>query len=213
MSNNFLLYNYLQKSPRYKEKISERISSLFFKKGDYIYKPSEELYTAYELVKGVVKVGSYSKDGNECVYDILKPGDIFGNLHYLDGNFQEFTKCLTDVELRLYDLVFYKRIVIQDYNIAEWFNQYIVRRWCRAETRFFTTISEDILTRIKRLYKEFNYTIKDANGKEVNIFALFSQKDIADLTGSTRQSVAQTFRKIENKQESLKMEMDTVKMP
>lgn len=213
MSDNFSLYDYLQQSSKYKGILSERISTLYFKKGEYIYKPSEELYTAYELVKGAVKVGSYSKDGTECVYDILRPGDIFGNLHYLDGNFQEFAKCLTDVQLRLYDLVFYKRIVVQDFNIAEWFNQYVVRRWCRAETRFFTTISEDILTRIKRLYKEFNRPINDANGKVVNIFSLFSQKDIADLTGSTRQSVAQAFRKIEYKHEALKMDIDTVKMP
>lgn len=208
MSDTFLLHNYLQKSPKYKEALSKRISSTFLKKGEYIYKPSVEVNVAYEVVSGVVKIGSYSKDGEECIYDVLKQGDVFGNLRYLDVDFHEFAKCLSDVQLRLYDLPFYKSIVLQDTNIAEWFNQYIVRRWCRVETRFFTVISEDILTRIQRLQRDLNFMVHDGAGKMATIFSLLSQKDIADLTGSTRQSVAQIFKKINNKHEAIKLKRD-----
>lgn len=209
----FKLYDHLTHSNKYKQSLEDRVSILELKKGDYVYKPSEELYTAYEVVKGTLKIGSYAKDGTECTFEILKPGDIFGNLHYLDGNFQEFAKCLSNVQLRLYDLVFYKRIVVEDHEILEWFNQYIVRRWCRSETRFFTIISEDILTRVQRLYREFNKEIFDAKGKSVNIFETFTQKDIADLTGATRQSIAQVFKKIHEHPDLLYMKMDTVKLP
>lgn len=211
--NSFKLFEYLNHSPKYQGAIGERITSLTFKKGEYIYKPSEELYKAYEIVKGAVKIGAYSREGNECIYEILQPGDVFGNLHYLDGNFQEFAKCISNVELRLYDLVFYKRIAIEDHNISEWFNQYVVRRWCRSETRLFTVVSEDIITRVQRLYREFNKEILDSQGKSFNIFESFTQKDIADLTGATRQSIAQIFKKIDRKPELRHMKMDTVKLP
>ncbi len=212
-SVHFNLYDHLTRSNKYKESLDDRVSSLELRKGDYVYKPSEELYTAYEVVKGSLKIGSYAKDGTECTFEILKPGDVFGNLHYLNGNFQEFSKCLSNVELRLYDLVFYKRIVVEDHNISEWFNQYIVRRWCRSETRFFTIISEDILTRVQRLYREFNIEILDARGKSVNIFETLTQKDIADLTGATRQSIAQVFKRIQKNPDLLYAKMDPVKLP
>jgi CRP-like cAMP-binding protein len=209
----FKLYEHLTHSTKYRSSLQDRVSNLELKKGDYVYKPSEELFTAYEVVKGALKIGSYAKDGTECTFEILKPGDVFGDLHYLDGNFQEFAKCLSNVQLRLYDLVFYKRIVVEDHEISEWFNQYIVRRWCRSETRFFTIISEDIMTRVQRLYREFNQEIFDANGKSVNIFESLTQKDIADLTGATRQSVAHVFKKINENPDLLFMKMDTVKLP
>ncbi|WP_340152271.1 Crp/Fnr family transcriptional regulator [uncultured Marivirga sp.] len=213
MAKTFELFNYLNQQEEYKDCFHQHISVAKFRKGEYIYKPSEEPHTIYEVISGTVKVGNYGIDGTEHCYDILKPGDFFGNYRLLDGNFQEFSKPLTSVRLRTYDLSYIKYLIFTDINISALFTKYIVRRWSRAETRFFTVISEETSIRIKRLYREFNVKIKDADGKSVNIFSLFSQKDIADLTGSSRQTVANIFKKVNKDYRSLLLELDPVMIP
>lgn len=213
MAKTLELFNYLKQHEQYKSYFQKHLSIAEFKKGEYIYKPSEEPHIIFEVLSGAVKVGNYAIDGTEHCYDILKPGDFFGNYRLLDGNFQEFAKTLTSVKLRQYELVFIKKIIFTDIQISELFTKYIVRRWSRAETRFFTVISEDTSVRIKRLYREFNVRVKDANGKSINIFNLFSQKDIADLTGSSRQTVANIFKKVNNDYETLLLELDPVMIP
>lgn len=209
---SFSLYEYLKNSPRHQYHLADNVREMYVKKGEYIYRPSEDIYTMYEIIKGVVKIGSYSKDGSEIVYEVLKPGDFFGNMHYLDGNFQEFSKAASCLHLRQYDLVFYKYLIENEPQPSEWFNKYVVRRWCRAETRFFTVVAEDILTRIQRLYKEFNKDVMDAKGNMVNVFSLLSQKEIGDLTGSTRQTIAQVFRQIKKCPELIYASNDHVKL-
>ncbi|WP_375580670.1 Crp/Fnr family transcriptional regulator [Marivirga tractuosa] len=213
MAKTFELFDYLNQHEQYKNCFQKHISIAKFKKGEYIYKPSEEPHIIYEVISGTVKVGNYAIDGTEHCYDILKPGDFFGNYRLLDGNFQEFAKPLTSVKVREYDLAYIKKLIFTDIHISELFTKYIVRRWSRAETRFFTVISEETSVRIKRLYREFNVKIKDADGKSVNIFSLFSQKDIADLTGSSRQTVAHIFKKVNKDYQSLLLELDPVMIP
>jgi CRP-like cAMP-binding protein len=203
----------LNQHERYKNYLKKHVSTCEFKKGKYIYKPSEEPHMIFEVISGTVKVGNYAIDGTEHCYDILKPGDFFGNYRLLDGNFQEFAKPLTSVKLRQYELSYIKKLIFADIQISELFTKYIVRRWSRAETRFFTLISEDTSVRIKRLYREFNVKIKDADGKSVNIFCLFSQKDIADLTGSSRQTVAHIFKKLNKDYAALLLDLDPVMIP
>jgi len=213
MARTFELFNYLNQHEQYKKHFRRHVEIAEYKKGEYIYKPSEEPHIIFEVVAGAVKVGNYAIDGTEHCYDILKPGDFFGNYRLLDGNFQEFAKPLTSVKVRQYELAYIKKILFSDIQISELFTKYIVRRWSRAETRFFTVISEDTSIRIKRLYREFNAKIEDADGKAVNIFSLFSQKDIADLTGSSRQTVAHIFKKVNKDYQALLLELDPVMIP
>ncbi|SMG45314.1 cAMP-binding domain of CRP or a regulatory subunit of cAMP-dependent protein kinases [Marivirga sericea] len=213
MTKTFELFAFLNQQEQYKNCLKKHISSKVYKKGQYIYKPSEEPHLIFELISGTVKVGNYAIDGTEHCYDILKPGDFFGNYRLLDGNFQEFAKPLTSVKVRQYELSYIKKLIFTDIQISELFTKYVVRRWSRAETRFFTVISEDTSVRIKRLYREFNVKIKDADGRAVNIFSLFSQKDIADLTGSSRQTVAHIFKKLNKDYEALLLDIDPVMIP
>jgi CRP-like cAMP-binding protein len=213
VAKTFELFDFLNQHEQYKNCLKRHICSTEYKKGQYIYKPSEEPHIIFEVISGTVKVGNYAIDGTEHCYDILKPGDFFGNYRLLDGNFQEFAKPLTSVKLRQYELSYIKKLIFADIQISELFTKYIVRRWSRAETRFFTLISEDTSVRIKRLYREFNVKIKDADGKSVNIFSLFSQKDIADLTGSSRQTVAHIFKKLNKDYAALLLDLDPVMIP
>lgn len=166
-------------------------------KGHLIYRPPQRITPIFEIVAGAVKIGSYSPEGVEVCYDILKPGDFFGNLQYLNGQFSEFAKTLTTAEFRAYDPDFFKHLVTHQPILSEWFCRELVSRWCRAEDRLYAVRSLDATEKIKRILPYFQKQITDASGKTFHLLKLTTFQDIADLTGLTRQTVSKVMQEIQ----------------
>lgn len=176
-------------------KVSGKLmESVYLEKGHLIYQPPQRITPIYEIISGAVKIGSYSPDGVEVCYDILKPGDFFGNLQYLNGQFSEFSKTLSTVELRAFDPDLFKQLVTNQPTLSEWFFKELVSRWCRAEDRLYAVRSLDAPEKVKRILPYFQDQIKDASGKTFNLLTLVTFQDIADLTGLTRQTVSKVMR-------------------
>ncbi len=206
----FSLHRYLQESNKYD--VSGKIDELFYSKGEYIYNPPFSPPLMYEIVYGAVKIGGYSDKGDEVLYDLLGPGEVFGNLQYLPmENFQEFSRAVSDVHIRTFDLAFYKELIVHDPIVSEWFNKYIISRWCRVEARFFSVSSRNIEERVLLMYQQYSRSVLLSNGTYVPLIELFSQKDLADLTAATRQSVSQAMKRLKAKGKlSLKSESNKV---
>lgn len=163
-------------------------------KGHLIYQPPQRITPIFEIIKGAVKIGSYSPEGVEVCYDILKPGDFFGNLQYLNGDkFSEFAKSLTTVELRAYDLDHFKHLVTHQAKLSEWFFKELVNRWCRAEDRLYAVRSLKASEKVKRILPYFQVLVTDASGKTFDLMKLITFQDIADLTGLSRQTVSKVM--------------------
>lgn len=176
-------------------------SSKTFKKGETIYAPGEVLHQMYEIVEGSVKLGSYSEDGEEIVYDVLTKGDFFGNLKYLDVHFFEFSKVLVDTEIRCYDLAFFKELIIKDHKVSDWFHYYTVKRWCDAEFKLVKINARSVMEKLQFLHDRFGHDIYDVHEKKYFLFDLLTKKDLADIIGATRQTVASSLKKFNaNKQ-------------
>ncbi len=159
-------------------------------RGAYIYRPADTPARVYELVSGVVKVGTYSEAGAERVYDVLRPGEVFGNLQYLSQHFSEFARCLTPVIIRSYPLSAFRHAVTHYPDVAEWFHVQVFTRWSRIERRLSAVCTEPILPRLISLQAELAQELRDARGRTASPFDLLTQQDVADLIGTTRQTVA-----------------------
>ncbi len=191
----FDLYTYLVSSAKYN--LEDRIRVVNMKRGEYVYKPPSQLHCMYEILEGVVKIGAYSPKGEEILYDVLTKGDFFGNLQYLnEDNFQEFSKVVAPVTLRMYAIGFYKHIIVYDPYVSEWFNKYIVSRWCKVEARMFAVCSNNTDMRILNLLKTYNLSYNKSDGTEGKVLDLLSQQDLAHLSGTTRQTVATAMRRL-----------------
>ncbi|MCH6236010.1 Crp/Fnr family transcriptional regulator [Cognataquiflexum rubidum] len=173
---------------------SKLMETVLREKGHLIYQPPQRITPIFEIISGAVKIGSYSPQGMEVCYDILKPGDFFGNLQYLKGQFSEFAKTLSPVELRAYDPVFFKELVTNQPKLSEWFSKELVIRWCRAEDRLYSIRSLDATGKVRRILPCFQYAIEDASGKTFNLLNLITFQDIADLTGLSRQTVSKVMK-------------------
>ena len=187
-----------------REHLSEKEYRQYGKKslycrGDFIYLPTDRLDTLFILNSGVVKLGSYSPKGTEVIYDVVCSGEFFGNLQYLPDNlFSEFAKALSPVEVYTFPTPLFKEVIRRDGEIAERFHEVITRRWCRAETKLFANSSLSPAERVKRLLQQYDQNIPTGEKKSTTVNDLLTQKDIADLTGLTRQTVAQIMRNVKS---------------
>lgn len=187
---SFCFYSYLKtnlKNERSIESVIERHS--------YIYKPPDDEGFIYEIVSGAVKLGSYSEQGEEFVYDILHKGDFFGNLRYLNVPFFEFSKTLIDTKIRKYEISFFKKTISNDPYLSDWFISYLLKRSCISEKKMGNITGNKIKDRISFLIQFFNIKVYDARGEQFLLFKLLTQKDLGDLSGATRQTISTILKK------------------
>ncbi|WP_343328872.1 Crp/Fnr family transcriptional regulator [Polaribacter staleyi] len=173
----------------------EHILEIDVKKNGYIYLPPNKDNYIYEVLTGAVKLGGYSENGDSYVYEILPSTEFFGNLKYLNGQFQEYAKALVDSKIRLYNLDFFKTIIVTNPIITNWFISYLVKRWCSAELKLKNIKEKQIEERITALQKQLNIEIIDTKGTPYLLFNVLSKKDMGDLIGVTRQTVASILEK------------------
>ncbi|MBC8109544.1 MAG: Crp/Fnr family transcriptional regulator [Verrucomicrobia bacterium] len=187
------IIDYLLQMPKYS--VQDNVCQKQIKKGEYLYHPGETQNWIYMINNGAMKIGSYSAEGEEVVYDIVVLGETLGDLDYLnDVVFFEYSKALCATHVTGFRTPFFKNIIIQEPIIAEWFQQAIVRRWWKAENRLFLMTRGNIDARLSSLQKQFEKVIVDANGKVCSLSDVLSTQDWADLTGVTRQTIAKKMK-------------------
>ena len=203
------LHNYLL--DKQIDRLDEKVAEIEYKKGYEIYSPSKRYTAIYEIVEGAIKLGSVSPSGIEIMHEILVQGEFFGNLRLLDDNaglfgnlkglhkpFSEFSKTLVPTLVRCYEYDFFKHLITNDPNVAEWFYEKIVSRWCKTESLFISVLSLPPRERIQLVYQFYDTKIKVRPNKETLLNTIISFKDMANLTGTTRQLVAITLQSIQN---------------
>lgn len=168
-----------------------------YERGDHLYLPTNRVDSLFIIHRGVIKVGSYSARGREVTYDVLTPGELAGNLHYLPDNiFSEYAKALVPVEVVIYSVDTFKKMIYHDSQELEKFQQRITRRWCRAETRLFRIAAQSATQRITHLLNQYASPVTDADANVSVVHDLLTQQDMADLCGLTRQTTSRILKRI-----------------
>ncbi|MRG43545.1 cyclic nucleotide-binding domain-containing protein [Chitinophaga sp. SYP-B3965] len=187
------LYNYLVESKT--PGLKENVKLITLKKGAQLYGTSEPFTDIFEIVSGAVKLGGISVKGKDYIYELVTPGEFFGNLALLSNDtFCEFCKTLTATQFRSYKVDFFKHLMTHDPKVAEWCFAKIVYRWNKTESMLANIRSYEPRERILLLYADLHKKITTAGNREVFLNKLITYNDIADLTATTRQLAADTIK-------------------
>ncbi|WP_268122646.1 Crp/Fnr family transcriptional regulator [Roseivirga pacifica] len=189
----FKFYEYISTASQVESLIN--VQEQVIKKGEYVYDPSSDHKYIFEVVEGAVKLGSYTDDGDEFTFDVLFKNDFFGDLKYLNNQFFEFSKALIDTKLRVYKRDFFKKMVVQDPQVAEWFISYIVKRWCSTEKKLKKLHEKQADEKLSFMSTFFDIRVEDVHQNSYALIDLLTQKDLGDLIGVTRQTVANTAKR------------------
>ena len=162
-----------------------------FKKGEFIYFKRDLSTKIYLIADGRVKIAYYTDDGKEVVKAILTKGEIFGELalfgeerrHDFAQSVDEST-CLCPMTIEEM-----QNLMLANREFSFKIYKFIGYRIKKLERKIELLISKDVKTRLIEFLKDMAYEKGEKVGDETLIKHAFTQKDIADLIGTSRQTV------------------------
>jgi CRP-like cAMP-binding protein len=184
--------------PKKTPRIEEDFKMNLFQKEEYIYFPEDASDTIYMVSDGRVKIGSYTNDQKEIVKAILGRGEIFGELALVgETNRSEFALAL-DHNTRVCPMTIedLKALMIDNQTLSLKIMKVIGFRLKKMERRIESLVFKDARTRIVEFLKEMAEEKGQKVGFEMMIKNHLTHKDIASLTGTSRQTVTTVLNEL-----------------
>jgi len=187
-------------SPSDLNKIAERMVLRAFTKGQMILLEDDLGQTFFVIGGGSVKITRLSDDGREVILAMLGESDFFGEMSLLDGA----GRSANVVALEASEVLTLARNdfleILQDYpkisiSLLEELTQRIRKSDQQIESLSLSDVEQRIGITLIRLAEELG-TIKRGSVKIKN---LPYQQDIANMAGTSRETVSRTFKLLEEK--------------
>jgi len=160
------------------------------KKADPIYFASEPSKSIFFLKKGRVKITKYLSDGSERILAIINPGEIFGEMAYLDED--QRTDYAVTIEPALICAI-NKEELSKFVTKNPALNLKLTKLFGLKMRRFSERVEDLIFKDAEQRVVSFILRYSDKNGKKVGdqIFVkpFLKHQHIGELTGCSRQTV------------------------
>ena len=163
---------------------------LSFAANKYVYLPDEPARKIFLISSGRVKIGTYGTDGKEVTKAILSPGEVFGELALIsDGSRRDFAYSLEDTTLCVLEKGDLQAMLRERNELQLFFMRLIGNRTLQLEQRLENLMFKTSRSRIV----EFLHELAEGKGRRVGfereVRNMLTHKEIADLTGTSRQTV------------------------
>ncbi len=180
------------------EKLSSLVEIKIKPKYSYIYLPDEASNNVFFLVKGTIKIGTHSSDGREVIKAILHPTAMFGELGLVgEVRRQDFARTMNEeVKLCVLKVSDFQHFMQTNHKLCLKVISLIGGRLRRAESRLESLIFKDARTRIIEFLKESAEKRGRRVGYEMLLKHSLTQQDIANLTGTSRQTVTSVLNEL-----------------
>lgn len=178
-------------APQELEYLASRSEFTKFDKHKHVYQPGERSDCLLFLIKGVVKIGRYSSDGREIIKHVLHPISMFGEL-CLAGELkrQDFAIAIKrDTQILKIQMIQLQQVMRRDNQLSMRILNFIGTRLQNVEQRLESLIFKDARERIIEFLKESARNQGKRVGYETLIKHTLTQQDIANITGTSRQTV------------------------
>lgn len=193
------LYNILcpHKVPHMKEKHVFH----YFKRDDFIYFEDESSDHIYLVAEGRVKIGTYTEAGKEITKAILAAGEIFGELALVGQEKRtDFAQSMDDntsiCPMSIDDL---KELMSHNKALNLKIYKLIGLRIKKLERQIESLVFKDSRTRIIEFLRDWAHEKGKKVGYETMMKNYLTHKDIASLTGTSRQTVTTVLNELKEK--------------
>ena len=178
--------------------ISEKMIARHYESGKFIFLEDSEGEQCFFVVQGSVKVTRLSKEGREVILAMLNEGEFFGEMALLDGESRsanvialEQTEVLT---LNREDFL----VVLHDYpQIAIQLLKEMAHRLRKSDRQIASLSLSDAEKRIALCIIRFADEQGVIRRGQVNIPRVPIQQDIANMAGTSRETVSRAINLLE----------------
>ena len=163
------------------------------KKGEIIYFSDQKIDRLYSLKQGRIKIAYYDEKQVEVVSEILKEGDIFGELtlkQYENKN-QEFAQVISDeVSICSFTLENFQSILRKKPDLAIAYTQMVGDKLKTMGGKYADLIFKDVKMRVINFFKLNAENEGKWEGNKVELNMYLTHQDIANYTAASRQTVS-----------------------
>jgi CRP-like cAMP-binding protein len=183
-----------KKSPHMEEKHEPGV----YKKDEFIYFKDQSSEKIYMVSNGRVKIGTYGPDGKEIVKAILTRGEIFGELALAgEEKRPDFAQAMdNDTRVCAMTIADLQDLMKDNKELSFKILKIVGFRLRKMERKIESLVFKDARTRIVEFLKEMAEEKGQKVGFEVMIKNHLTHKDIASLTGTSRQTVTTVMNEL-----------------
>lgn len=192
--------------------LSTKIKTATYKKGDFIYHESDPAKAVFFVKSGLVKIKKINHEGKEFVFSIKRSGNIFAETSLFTDKSTMYSGTAQTAEKT--EVLFIQASDLEEIISMNPGLSIEVIRMMGKQLRFSTSILRDIalldiysktVKTIERLAHEFGTKTNDGIKIEVPL----TIQDLANIVGSTRESVSRVVSKLK-KQDLVTVDEKTI---
>jgi CRP/FNR family transcriptional regulator, cyclic AMP receptor protein len=186
--------------PHKVRKMGDKHEFLTYKRDQFIYMPDDAATHIYMIVNGRVKIGHYLENGDEVISAILTKGEIFGELAMAgEEKRRDFAQAMDDLTICPLTTSELKDLMVEDKELSFKILKLIGLRIMKLERKLELLVFKDARTRIIEFLKDAAAWKGTKVGFETMIQTRLTHKDIASLTGTSRQTVTTILNDLKEK--------------
>jgi CRP/FNR family transcriptional regulator, cyclic AMP receptor protein len=173
---------------------------IHFRRDEFVYIPEDPASHIYMIVNGRVKIGHYLDDGEEVVTAILTNGEIFGELAMAgEDKRRDFAQAIEDVTICPLTTEQLKELMYENKELSFKILKLIGLRLMKLERKLELLVFKDARTRVIEFLKDAASWKGVKVGFETLIQTKLTHKEIASLTGTSRQTVTTILNDLKEK--------------
>ncbi len=164
------------------------------KKRQPLYLPGDPSDNVYLLKQGRVKIANTASSGKELTFDILEPGEVFGELDVLEDSPRSTSaETLDDVLICVIPRKDFDRYLSMHPNVTVKLTKLIGLRLKKIQSRIEDLVFRDVPARLAHLLSELSKTDGIADKQGVRLKVKLTHQEMANLIGCSRETVSTTM--------------------
>lgn len=195
LSDHFL---FSELEPPLLERLLHSANPRVYAKGETVFTRGEEGERLFAILRGRVKVSVFSEEGREVVLAVMKPGDFFGEIAFLDGSVRTADATAIE-EMEVISVGRRDFLPILETHPAIYMK--IIRVLCERLRMTNETIEDSIFltvpARVAKTLIKLSHSYGEDLGGRTRINIKMSQQEMANLIGTSREVVNRHLRALQ----------------
>lgn len=169
-----------------------------YNKGESIYFTDDPATTLYLIASGKVRILNYTEEGEEVIKAILGRGEMFGELALLGESTRSDIAEAMDNETLVcpVKIEMVKELMKDDQEFSFKIYKWLGLRIKKMERRIDNLIFKDVRARLVDFIRELVAEKGVQKGEVIEVEHFFTHKNIANLIGTSRQTVTTTLNEL-----------------
>lgn len=168
------------------------------KKGETIYFGDDLQQRVFFLKKGIIKIVEYNEKGDEVIKDIIQKGDLFGSLAFESDEKESAVTISPEAVVCSFKISDFESILAKNPDIALKYFKFIGLKLKKIENKYTNLFFKDVRGRLIKFINDWVMAEGRKVGFDWVLDNYLTHQDIAGLICSTRQTVTQLLRDLEN---------------